>query len=239
MPSNGWVTKYACYVCKKNHSTNEQAMLVCASCTTAWHSSCHIPPVTRHELAKMWKAETDKSTLPHIRRLSTWRCMRCSLPFAVQSKGNIVDISSDSDEFEEDQPRRKRVARSKDPTLAAPPAPVDVIDLTEEVRDSQTREASIPDNSGPIRRKPRRIIIVDDDDDSTPRESGYSLVVNPQIHSPVETRLLPQILREEMEEPVTSAPIAAKKRPLHSKPQARRFRPSSRKESISGHWTTP
>jgi len=112
MPFNGWVTKYACYVCKKNHSTNEQAMLVCASCMKAWHSctlvsssvfrpqglpthhgsevACHIPPVTQSELTRMWEAETDKTVPLHIRRLSTWRCMRCSLPFSVQSKCNMV-----------------------------------------------------------------------------------------------------------------------------------------------------
>lgn len=119
----------------------------------------------------MWKAETDKSALPHIRRLSTWRCMRCSLPFSVQSKGNIVvsateshsytyrtpcptsqDITSDSGESEDDQPRRKRVAHSKDPTPAAPLARLDVIDLTEEDPDSRAGKFSTPDNSAPIRR---------------------------------------------------------------------------------------
>jgi len=113
MSLRGWVTKYTCCVCRQNRSSNEQAMLVCASCMKAWHSrtfslslgtqgslahrgvwdmsgiACHTPPVTQKELTKMWKAETDKNALPHVRRLSTWRCMRCSLPFSVQSKGNI------------------------------------------------------------------------------------------------------------------------------------------------------
>ena len=40
---------------------------------------------------------------------------------------------------------------------------------------------------------------------------------------------MPQILREEMKGPLTSTPIAAKKRPLHSKPQAKRFKSNSGK----------
>ena len=228
----------------------------------------------------MWKAETDKSALRHVRRLSTWRCMRCSRPFSVQSKGNIVvsvgesrfcctayrisltfqNIPSDSDESEGDQPRRKRVTHSKDPASVVPPTLVDVIDLTEEVPDSQTGKPSTPDNSAPIRQsewvgsqaysassyfthnvvsqEPRRVTVVDDDsDNSTPREITPPLAQIPQAHSlpptppqwSVETRLLPQILKEETGELVISTPVATKKRPLHSKPQANRFKPNSRK----------
>lgn len=59
---------------------------------------------------------------------------------------------------------------------------------------------------------------------------------NLQIHShpptsppPVETRLLSQILREEREKVVPPVLVAVRKRPLHLKPQAKRFRPNSRK----------
>ena len=57
-------------------------------------------------------------------------------------------------------------------------------------------------------------------------------MVDPHIHSPlpqVETRLLPQILKTEMEETVISASVLARKRLLHSKPQAKHFNPNSRK----------
>ena len=84
--------------------------------------------------------------------------------------------------------------------------------------------------------EPRRVIIIDDGDDSTPREISPPLVVHPQIHPlspmpppPVETRLLPQILKEEMGEPVSSVPITVEKRHLHSKPQAKCFKPNTRK----------
>ena len=65
------------------------------------------------------------------------------------------DITSDSGESEDDQPRRKRVAHLahfKDSTPAAHLAPVEVIDLTDEVPDSEAREPSIPNNSAPTRR---------------------------------------------------------------------------------------
>lgn len=38
MSTRGWVTKYTCCICRQNRSSNEQAMLVCASCMKAWHS---------------------------------------------------------------------------------------------------------------------------------------------------------------------------------------------------------
>ena len=138
-----------------------------------------------------------------------------------------------------------------------PPVPIDVIDLTDEVLDLESGECSTPDSSAPIRQgkriglwtctvsyltcdiispEPRRIIIADDDDrDSTPRRSSSPPVVDPHIRShvppppPVETRLLPQILKEKMEELVISTPVVARKRPLHSKSQAKRFKPNSRK----------
>lgn len=86
--------------------------------------------------------------------------------------------------------------------------------------------------------EPRRIVIVEDDNDSAPRESDPPPMVNPRIHSPlpeppplpVETRLLPQILRaQEAEGRVTHGNKATRKRPLHSKPRAKLFRPSSRR----------
>jgi hypothetical protein len=83
--------------------------------------------------------------------------------------------------------------------------------------------------------EPRRIIIVKGDEDSTPRGSSFPHGVDPRVRSPplpppsVETRLLPQILKEEIEEPVISTPVVVRKRPLHSKPQAKRFKPNSRK----------
>ena len=149
------------------------------------------------------------------------------------------------------------MARSKDPPADIRPAPVEVIDLTGDVPDSQNVESSTPDNSAPIRQgeqisslvysaslhlirdvvtpELRRIVIIDDDD-STPRASSPPSVINRQAHSfspmpppPVETRLLPQIFKEEMMEPVIPAPVAAKKRPLHSKLQAKRFKANSRK----------
>jgi len=139
--------------------------------------------------------------------------------------------------------------------LATSLAPVEIIDLVEEAPDSQIMEYTTPDSSAPIRRgervgsraystslyltcsptlpEPRRIIIVEDGD-STPRENGPPPAVNPQIHpllpvSPMETRLLPQILREGMKEPETPVTTTTRKRPLHSKPQAKRFKPNSRK----------
>ena len=58
-------------------------------------------------------------------------------------------MSSDSDESEGDQPRRKRVALPKDPLASA--ALVDVMDLTEGVLDSQPGKPGTPDSSAPIR----------------------------------------------------------------------------------------
>ena len=83
--------------------------------------------------------------------------------------------------------------------------------------------------------EPRRIIIVEGDEDSTPRGSSSPPAVDPHTRSPpslpppVETWLLPQILKEETEDPVISTPVVTRKRPLHSKPQAKRFKPNSRK----------
>ena len=137
----------------------------------------------------------------------------------------------------------------------APPVLVDVIDLTEEASDPERGESSTPDNSAPIRQGerialwtyavasyltrdtispgPRRIIIAEGDEDSTPRGSGSPLAIDLHILSPpplpVETRLLLQILKGEMEDPVIFTPVVTRKRPLHSKPQAKRFKPNSRK----------
>ena len=130
-----------------------------------------------------------------------------------------------------------------------------MIDLTEDILDPQPGEPNTPDNSAPIRRgeqiglqtsatasfltcdiispEPRQIIIAESDEDSTPRESSPILATDPHIRSPppppTGARLLPQILKEGIEEPVTPTPVVAKKRPLHSKLQAKHFRPSSRK----------
>ena len=73
------------------------------------------------------------------------------------------------------------------------------------------------------------VIAEDDDDDPTPRESSPPSVIHPQTRSlpPVETQLLPQILKER--ELALPAPVVVRKRPLHSKPQAKLFRPDSRK----------
>lgn len=167
------------------------------------------------------------------------------------------DITSDSDESEDEQPRRKRAAYSKEPASAAPPVPVDVIDLTEDILDPQPRESNTPDGSVPIRRgeqidlwtdamvscftyniispEPRQIIIAESDEDSTPRQSSPLPAADLRIRSPlppplpVGTQLLPQILKEEMEEPVIPTPVVAKKRPLHSKPQANHFKSNSKK----------
>lgn len=168
------------------------------------------------------------------------------------------DITSDSDESEDDQPRRKRVACSKDLASATPPAPVEVSDLMEKAPNPQPEKSNTPDNSAPIRRgertdlwtysqpscftygiipppEPRRIITVDDDDSSTPRGNSSSPMVNlytdssPPPQSPIENRLLPQILKAEPEEPLTSALVMVKRRPLHSKPRAKRFKSNSRK----------
>jgi len=149
------------------------------------------------------------------------------------------------------------VAHSKDPASAAPPILIDVIDLTEEASDPERGESSPPDNSAPIRQgeriglwtyavasylthdiispEPRRIIIAECDEDSTPRGSSSPLAIDSYIRStpppppPVETRLLPQILKEEMEDLVISTPVVTRRRPLHSKLQAKRFKPISRK----------
>jgi hypothetical protein len=86
--------------------------------------------------------------------------------------------------------------------------------------------------------EPRRIVIAEDDNGSVPRESDPPPILDPQIHSPlpaspplpVETRLLPQILRaQEAGGRVTHGNRAASKRPLHSKPRAKLFRPNSRR----------
>lgn len=47
----------------------------------------------------MRKAEMDKSVPPQVCRLSTWRCMRCSLPFSVQSKGIIFVSARESNPY--------------------------------------------------------------------------------------------------------------------------------------------
>lgn len=76
------------------------------------------------------------------------------------------------------------------------------------------------------------MIIVEDDGDSTPRENSQPTGVDPHVRSPqppAETRLLPQMLKMEMEETVMPTPVVTRKRLLHSKPQAKRFRPNSRK----------
>ena len=72
-------------------------------------------------------------------------------------------------------------------------------------------------------------MVEDDDDGSIPQESSPPSVVQPRVRSPtpVETRLLPQIPKE-IEEPVLPSPVV-RKRPLHSKPQAKRFKRNSRK----------
>lgn len=126
-----------------------------------------------------------------------------------------------------------------------------MIDLTEEDPIPKPGGTPAPDISAPIRRgvwfglrirstppyltlspEPRRIVIAEDGDDgSTPQESSLPSVVHPQIRSPtpVETRLLSQIPKEGIEEPVLPAPVVVRKRPLHSKPQAKYFKRNSRK----------
>lgn len=92
-------------------------------------------------------------------------------------------------------------------------------------------------NRNAVPPEPRRIIVDDAEGDSTPGGGSPPLVDDSRIHSPppiplqqrVETRLLPQILREEMKGPPTSTPIVTKKRPLHSKPRAKHFKSNSRK----------
>ena len=78
-----------------------------------------------------------------------------------------------------------------------------------------------------------RIVVAEGFDGSTPRENSHPPVANPRIPLPplplLETRLLPQILKEEAEEPAIPTPMVARERPLHSKPQAKRFKPDSRK----------
>jgi len=74
------------------------------------------------------------------------------LKHTLMISSTLQDVTPDSDESEDDQPRRKRVAHSKDPPSAIPPAPVDVIDLTE---GDQGFQPNAPDNSAPIRQSER------------------------------------------------------------------------------------